>query len=138
MILKKHDEYPTMGGAAIYRIRVRGRLDPKLSDRVAGMHIDTLTRDDGSAESVLEGRLADQAAFGLSSDEQEELSALLEITPNFDQDCMQRMAATVHLANVGKYLEPLPTSLQRRIRASAYLSQRPSTELGRDCRHSDE
>jgi len=60
---KKRVEYPTMGEAAIYRIRVRGRLDPKLSDRVEGMHIDTLTRDDGSAESVLEGRLADQAAL---------------------------------------------------------------------------
>ena len=82
--------------------------------------------------------LADQAAFGLSSGEQEELSELLVMRPDFDQDCMQRMAATVHPANVGKHLEPLPASLQRRIRASAYLSQRPSTESGRDCRHSEE
>jgi hypothetical protein len=60
---KKRVEYPMMGEAATYRIRVHGRLDPKLSDRVEGMHIDTLTRDDGTAESVLEGRLADQAAL---------------------------------------------------------------------------
>ena len=60
---KRRVEYPTMGGAAIYRIRVRGRLDPNVSDRVAGMNIDTLTRDDGSAESVLEGRLVDQGAL---------------------------------------------------------------------------
>ena len=63
MYSRKRVEYPTMGGAAIYRIRVRGRLDPKLSDQVDGMHIDALTRDDGAAESVLEGRLADQAAL---------------------------------------------------------------------------
>ena len=55
--------YPTMSGSATYRVRVRGRLDPSLSDRLEGMHIDTLTRDDGTAESVLEGRLADQAAL---------------------------------------------------------------------------
>ena len=56
-------EYPTMSEPATYRIRVRGRLDPRLSDRVGGMHIDNLSRDDGRAESVLEGRLADQAAL---------------------------------------------------------------------------
>ena len=62
-------------------------------------------------ERILE-LLADQAAFGLSADEQEELSALLVMMPDFDQDCMQRMAATVHLASVGG-AEPLPASLQR-------------------------
>jgi len=54
-----------MSEAATYRIRVRGRLDPGLSDRVAGMRIENLIRSDGTgmAESVLEGRLADQAAL---------------------------------------------------------------------------
>ena len=82
--------------------------------------------------------LADQAAFGLSADEQEELSALLAGVPEFDQDCMQRLAATVHLAGVGKELEPLPASIHERILASASLSQRPSLDTERDGRNSDE
>jgi len=69
-------------------------------------------------ERILE-LLADQAAFGLSVDEQEELRALLVSMPDFDRDCMQRMAATVHLASIGKELEPLPASIQQKIRAGA-------------------
>lgn len=60
---KTHAEYPTMGGSAIYRIRVRGHLGSEYSNRLASMHIDTLTRNDGTSETVLEGRLADQAAL---------------------------------------------------------------------------
>jgi len=56
-------DYPTMSGPAIYRIRVRGRLDADLSGRLEGMHIENLARDDGKAESILEGRLIDQAAL---------------------------------------------------------------------------
>ena len=52
-----------MSEAATYRIRVCGPLNPALASRVAGMHIETQTRADGSIESVLEGRLADQAAL---------------------------------------------------------------------------
>jgi hypothetical protein len=52
-----------MSGPAIYRIRVRGRLDVGLSERLEGMHIENLARTDGNAESVLEGRLLDQAAL---------------------------------------------------------------------------
>ena len=69
--------------------------------------------------------LADQAAFGLSAYEQEELSTLLARVPKFDQDCMQRLAATVHLACVGTELEPLPASIYERILASASLYQTP-------------
>ena len=58
-----HIEYPTMSESATYRIRVRGRLDTGLSDRVEGMRIENLTRGDDTVESVLEGRLADQAAL---------------------------------------------------------------------------
>ena len=58
-----HIEYPTMSEPATYRIRVRGRLDPGVSGRVAGLHIENLARSDGTAESVLEGCLADQAAL---------------------------------------------------------------------------
>ena len=56
-------DYPTMTRPAIYRIRVRGRLDTELSGRLEGMHINNLVRNDGVAESVLEGRLLDQAAL---------------------------------------------------------------------------
>ena len=55
-------DYPTMSGPAIYRIRVRGRLDADLSERL-GMRIENLASNDGKAESVLEGRILDQAAL---------------------------------------------------------------------------
>ena len=56
-------DYPTMSGPAIYRIRVRGHLDTDLSDRLEGMRVENLIRNTGTAESVLEGRLLDQAAL---------------------------------------------------------------------------
>ena len=52
-----------MSGPAVYRIRVRGRLNADRSGRLEGMHIESLARDDGKVESVLEGRLPDQAAL---------------------------------------------------------------------------
>jgi len=52
-----------MQGAAFYRIRVRGELDPNMSDRFEGMQIENTYRNDGRAESVLEGRLDDQSAL---------------------------------------------------------------------------
>jgi hypothetical protein len=60
---EKPFDYPTMEGAAIYRIRVRGRLNTDLSDRLEGMHIENFQRNDGKAESVLEGSILDQAAL---------------------------------------------------------------------------
>ena len=69
-------------------------------------------------ERILE-LLADQAAFGLNTDGQEELRELTVMMPDFDHECMERTAATVHLAIVGKKLEPLSASLQQRIRARA-------------------
>jgi hypothetical protein len=52
-----------MHGAAFYRIRVRGELNPKMSDRLEGMKIENTFRKDGRAESLLEGRLDDQSAL---------------------------------------------------------------------------
>ena len=52
-----------MHGAAIYRIRVRGELNPNMSDRLEGMKIENTFRKDGRAESLLEGRLDDQSAL---------------------------------------------------------------------------
>lgn len=63
MTTESNIDYPTMSSPAIYRIRVRGRLNADRSDRLEGMHIESLARDDGKAESVLEGCLPDQAAL---------------------------------------------------------------------------
>ena len=52
-----------MHGPALYRIRVRGRLDPRFSGRLENMQIANFSGDQGNNESVLEGRLDDQAAF---------------------------------------------------------------------------
>lgn len=52
-----------MSEPAIYRIRVRGQLNTALSDRLEGMRIENLLRSDGKTESVLEGRILDQAAL---------------------------------------------------------------------------
>lgn len=63
MTTENNVDYPTMSGPAIYRIRVRGRLDAVLSARLEGMRIENLASNDGKAESVLEGRILDQAAL---------------------------------------------------------------------------
>ena len=63
MTTKSNVDYPTMSGPAIYRIRVRGRLDADLSARLEGMRIENLAHGDGKIESVLEGRILDQAAL---------------------------------------------------------------------------
>jgi hypothetical protein len=60
---KQPDRRPTMGGPATYRIRVRGYLDAHWSDRIGEMKITESRGPDGEAESVLVGRLADQAAL---------------------------------------------------------------------------
>ena len=60
MSAKKWSDLPTMEGPTIYRIRVRGSLDPDWSDRFWGMQV---TGTSGNLESTLEGRLADQAAL---------------------------------------------------------------------------
>ena len=62
MTTESNIDYPTMSGPAFYRIRVCGRLDAELSERL-GMRVENLARDNGKAESVLEGRLLDQAAL---------------------------------------------------------------------------
>ena len=69
-----------------------------------------------SCEQRILELLADEAVFGLGTDEQEELRHRLGTMPDFDQDCMQRMAATVQLASVGRQLQPLPKALEQRIR----------------------
>jgi len=48
---------------AIYRIRVQGRLDAKWSERLEGMNITEVRHSEKDDESILVGRLADQAAL---------------------------------------------------------------------------
>jgi hypothetical protein len=91
-----------------------------------------------SREERLLDLLADQATFGLSADEQEELDTLTAMMPDIDKDCMQRMVATVHLASVGKELEPLPASLQQRILGAVHPSRGTSSEIAVDRRHPEE
>ena len=58
-----HSDPLTMQGPAVYRIRVLGRLDPEWTDRLEGMEIHNMSRDDGRSETVLEGQLMDQSAL---------------------------------------------------------------------------
>ena len=51
---------------ATYRIRVKGYLEDKWSDRLGGMVIKATGEPEGARETILVGRLADQAAlFGV-------------------------------------------------------------------------
>jgi len=48
---------------ATYRIRVKGYLDDRWSDRLGGMEISSIDQDEGARETILVGWLADQAAL---------------------------------------------------------------------------
>jgi len=61
--MNKQIALPTMKEPAIYRIRVRGHLDPKWSERLEGMNITEVRHSDKGNETILVGRLADQAAL---------------------------------------------------------------------------
>jgi hypothetical protein len=63
MITEHRRAVLTMHGPAIYRIRVRGNLDVKLSDRFAGMQITKVHGADKRPETLLVGRIADQATL---------------------------------------------------------------------------
>ena len=60
--------------------------------------------------------LADRATFGLTRSEEEELRQLSEIVPDFDDECMEKAAATVQLAFAP--VEPLPAAVHAKIRGS--------------------
>jgi hypothetical protein len=61
--MKEQIALPTMKEPAIYRIRVRGHLDAKWSDRLEAMNITEIQHSGGENETILVGRLADQAAL---------------------------------------------------------------------------
>jgi hypothetical protein len=74
----------TMQGPAIYRIVVRGTLDPDWSSRIAGMSITERQRAGDSVETVLVGRLADQTALASV------LNALYELhLPVVSAECLE-------------------------------------------------
>jgi hypothetical protein len=53
----------TMHNPAIYRIHIRGHLDKSMSDQMSGMQITEIHGENGKAETILVGRLVDQAAL---------------------------------------------------------------------------
>ena len=53
----------TMQGPATYRICVQGRLDPRWADRLGGMNITVARLTERDVETILVGRLEDQAAL---------------------------------------------------------------------------
>ena len=61
--LPMNDDYPSMNAPAIYRIRIKGHLDPVWADRLENMNIENLQSSGGKKETVLEGRLEDQSAL---------------------------------------------------------------------------
>jgi hypothetical protein len=92
MANRQHEARPTMHGPAVYRICVRGRLEATWSDRLEGMEISESRGSDGEVETVLVGRLADQAALAGV------LNTLYELhLPVLSVDCLgtDRQGATI-------------------------------------------
>jgi len=52
---------PTMSSPAIYRVQVSGRLGAAWSERFGGLNITEIRTNEGEIETVLVGRLTDQA-----------------------------------------------------------------------------
>jgi hypothetical protein len=52
-----------MHGPAIYEIRVRGHLEEKWSDQLGGLQITSVHAANGRPETLIVGRLLDQAAL---------------------------------------------------------------------------
>ena len=63
MTKKKDPLVLTMDGPAIYRIHVQGRLDARLADRLGGMQVTEVRVSGKERETILVGRLVDQASL---------------------------------------------------------------------------
>ncbi len=76
--------------------------------------------------------LAERALVGLDAVQQHELDSLLQTHPDFDAECLDRTAALLDRAAAAGDTEPLPQSLQDRIRADSRLGlqTRPSAGDG--------
>jgi hypothetical protein len=82
--MKNSPTHLSMQGPAIYRIRVEGSINPKWFSRLEGMNVTAGSSQVGVTESILVGRLADQAALsGL-------LNTLYELhRPVLSVDCLE-------------------------------------------------
>jgi hypothetical protein len=69
--------------------------------------------------------LAERALVGLDADQQHELESLLQAHPDFDTECLDRIAALLDRAAAAGDTEPLPQQLQDRIRAQGRSGLRP-------------
>ena len=84
MTVNQDKGHPSMQRPAIYRIRVRGQLDTKWSERLEAMNITEAQQPDGEKESILVGRLADQTALAGV------LNTLYELhLPVLSMDCLE-------------------------------------------------
>ena len=73
-----------MKGPATYRIIVQGAIDPSWASRLGGMNISEELSEGGDVETILVGRLPDQAALSGV------LNALYEMhLPVISADCME-------------------------------------------------
>ena len=75
-----------MDKPAIYRIVVSGRLDPEWADRFGGLNISEIAGNGQGVETILVGRMADQAElYGI-------LIALHESRfPVISMDCLEEI-----------------------------------------------
>ena len=86
------------------------------------------------AEQRILGLLADEAAFGLDSSEIRELEELMDLAPDFDSQCIDRVAGIVVLARCFAPDETMPVELQRRIRDDALKLTRTQRRKRRESR----
>ena len=63
MAREPQERPPTMHGPAIYEIRVRGHLEEKWSGQLGGLQITAVQAANGRPETLIVGRLVDQAAL---------------------------------------------------------------------------
>jgi hypothetical protein len=82
--MKDSPKHLSMQGPAIYRIRVEGSINPKWFSRLEGMNVTAGNSEADITESILVGRLSDQAALsGL-------LNTLYELhRPVLSVDCLE-------------------------------------------------
>jgi hypothetical protein len=63
VIKEREGQAPTMNGPSIYEIHVRGHLEEKWSDQLGGLQIIATQGSNRKQETIIVGRLIDQAAL---------------------------------------------------------------------------
>ena len=107
---------------AHYRIRIKGELEERWSDRMGGMQIGRQSQDDGSLVTSLEGQLVDQAAlFGVLVTLYNMRLPLISVecidTTREDKSSLLR----VEIEQKADYLEFIITGVQNNIQISEPL-----------------